>query len=97
MLGAFAFTLSVPLILLGNGIGAIIVRELTLANIERVKKYVYLKNGALYSVFFLGLIMIARGFSLHAPEWLSPAITFLIVGYFFQKSRREVLRDIVAH
>jgi uncharacterized protein len=96
VLGAFAFTLSVPLILLGNGIGAIIVRELTLANIERVKKYVYLKNGALYSVFFLGLIMIARGFSLHVPEWLSPAITFLVVGYFFQKSRREVLRDIVA-
>lgn len=96
VLGAFAFTLSVPLILLGNGIGAIIVRELTLANIERVKKYVYLKNGALYSVFFLGLIMIARGFALHVPEWISPAITFCIVGYFFQKSRREVLRDIVA-
>ncbi len=95
VLGAFAFTLSVPLILLGNGIGAIIVRELTLANIERVKKYVYLKNGALYSVFFLGLIMIARGFA-HVPEWISPAITFCIVGYFFQKSRREVLRDIVA-
>lgn len=97
VLGAFAFTLSVPLILLGNGIGAVIVRELTIANIEKVKKYVYLKNGALYSVFFLGIIMIARGFNVHVPEWFSPAITFIIVGYFFQKSRREVLRDMVAH
>ena len=50
VLGAFAFTLSVPLILIGNGIGAFVVRELTLHNIERVKKYIYLKNGAMYSI-----------------------------------------------
>jgi hypothetical protein len=31
VVGAFAFTLSVPLILIGNGIGAFVVRELTLA------------------------------------------------------------------
>lgn len=48
VLGAFAFTLSIPLIFLGNGLGAIVVRQLTIGNIERVKKYVYLKNGAMY-------------------------------------------------
>ncbi len=37
VLGAFAFTLSVPLILVGNGLGAIAVRQLTIGNIERVK------------------------------------------------------------
>lgn len=96
VLGAFAFTLSVPLILLGNGIGAVIVRQLTSANVERVKKYVYLKNGAMYSVLCLGLVMIAEGFGVHVPEWLSPAFTFLIIGYFFQKSRREILEETVA-
>ncbi len=96
VLGAFAFTLSVPLILLGNGIGAILVRELTSANIERVKKYVYLKNGAMYSILCLGLIMIAEGFGIHVPEWLSPALTFVIIGYFFQKSRREILKESIA-
>ncbi|MEK6864783.1 MAG: DUF475 domain-containing protein, partial [Nanoarchaeota archaeon] len=49
VLGAFAFTLSVPLILIGNGIGAYCVRKITMGNIERVKKYKYLKNGAMYS------------------------------------------------
>lgn len=96
VLGAFAFTLSVPLILLGSGIGAIIVRQLTLANIDRVKKYAYLKNGAMYSVLCLGLVMIAEGFSVHIPEWLAPMLTFLIIGYFFQKSRMELKREAVA-
>lgn len=96
VLGAFAFTLSVPLILLGNGIGAVIVRQLTAANIERVKRYVFLKNGAMYSVLCLGLVMIAEGFGVHVPEWISPAFTFLIIGYFFQRSRREILRESVA-
>src|SRR5689334_15049281 len=51
VLGAFAFTMSIPLILIGNGLGAIIVRQLTLGNIERVKRYKYLKNGAMGRVF----------------------------------------------
>ena len=36
-LGVFAFTLLVPLILFGNGVGAIIVRQLTVRNIENEK------------------------------------------------------------
>ena len=39
VLGAFAFTFSVPLILLGNGFGALIVRYFTVNNIDNVKKY----------------------------------------------------------
>lgn len=90
VLGAFAFTLSVPLILLGNGVGAILVRELTVRNIERVKRYIFLKNGAMYSIFFLGIIMIAHGFGTHIPEWLSPLLTFLIIAYFFSKSAAHI-------
>lgn len=90
VLGAFAFTLSVPLILLGNGLGAIVVRQMTIGNIERIKKYVYLKNGAMYSILFLGLIMILDSFGYHIPPWFSPLITFGVVGYFFWKSKREI-------
>ena len=89
VLGAFAFTLSVPLILIGNGLGAIVVRQLTIGNIERIKKYIYLKNGAMYSILFLGLIMIMDSFGYHIPAWLSPVITFGVVGYFFFKSKVE--------
>ena len=88
VVGAFAFTLSVPLILIGNGIGAFVVRELTLKNIENVKRYIYLKNGAMYSIFFLGIIMVLDSFGVHIPEWVSPVITISVIGYFFYKSRK---------
>lgn len=88
VLGAFAFTLAIPLIILGNGLGAFVVREMTIGNIERIKRYVYLKNGAMYSILFLGCIMVADSFGSHIPPWLSPIITFGVVGYFLYKSIR---------
>jgi uncharacterized protein len=90
VLGAFAFTLSVPLILLGNGLGAIVVRQFTIAGVEKISKYVYLKNGAMYSVLVLGTIMLLDAFGYHVPHWLSPVATFMVVGYFFFKSRKAL-------
>ena len=89
VLGAFAFTLSVPLILLGNSLGAIIVRQMTISNIDRIKKYAYLKNGAMYSILFLGSIMLTDAFGFHIPSWVSPITTFSIVGWFLFKSLRH--------
>lgn len=89
VLGAFAFTFSVPLILLGNGLGAIVLRQLTIGNIERIKKYKYLKNGAMYSILFLGSIMVLDALGFHIPHWLSPVVTFATVGFFFWKSKGE--------
>ena len=86
--GAFAFTRAVPLILLGNGLGALVVRQLTVGNIHRVKKYAYLKNGAMYSILILGCVMLAESFGTHIEPWVSPMLTFIIVGYFFLKSAR---------
>lgn len=90
VLGAFAFTLAVPLILIGNGLGALVVRQLTISNIDRIKKYVYLKNGAMYSIMFLGVLMLLESFGYHIPHWLSPVVTFGVVGYFFLKSRKAL-------
>jgi hypothetical protein len=92
VVGAFAFTLAVPLILLGNGIGALVVRQLTVYNVEKIKKYVYLKNGAMYSVLVLGFVMLAHGFGIHVPEWVSPLATFIIVGYFLLRSVKQAGR-----
>ncbi len=89
VVGAFAFTLSVPLILLGNGLGALVLRQLTIGNIDRIKIYRYIKNGAMYSILFLGLIMLLDSFGFHIPHWLSPLITFGVVGYFFYRSKKE--------
>lgn len=95
VLGAFAFTLSVPLILIGNGLGALLVRELTLRNIERIKKYIYLKNGAMYSILVLGIIMILHSFHFEIPEYVSPLATFVIIGYFFYKSKIHIKLNTV--
>lgn len=92
VLGAFAFTLSVPLIIIGNGLGALVLRQLTVGNIDRIKKYAYLKNGAMYSILFLGTIMLMDSFGAHIPSWVSPLMTFATVGYFFWKSKIELNR-----
>ncbi len=67
VIGAFAFTLSVPLILIGNGIGAVVVRELTIRGVDRIRSFCYLKNGAMYSILVLGTIMLADSFGFHIP------------------------------
>jgi len=95
VLGAFAFTLSVPLIIIGNGLGALVLRQFTVGNIDRIKKYAYLKNGAMYSILILGTIMLADSFGAHIPSWLSPVATFAIVGYFFWKSNCEIKEQAV--
>jgi len=96
VLGAFAFTFSIPLILLGNGIGALVVRQLTISNIENVKKYKYLKNGAMYSIFALGCIMLLDSFGFHIPNWFSPIVTFGVIGFFFYRSVKELKKGAVA-
>jgi uncharacterized protein len=88
VLGAFAFTLAVPLILIGNGLGAAVVRQLTVGNVDNIKKYKFLKNGAMYSILVLGTIMLLDAFGVHVPQWLSPVVTFVVIGYFFWRSRK---------
>jgi len=93
VLGAFAFTLSVPLILIGNGLWAFVVRRLTVHGVERIRKYKYLKNGAMYSILCLWCIMVLKSFGIELPEWLSPLITVGVVVYFFWRSK-IALKDI---
>jgi hypothetical protein len=90
VIGAFAFTLSIPLILIGNGIGAFVVRNLTVKGIDRIAKYEYLKNGAMYSIGVLGGIMILEAFGRHFPYWLAPLNTLIILAVFLYLSIREL-------
>jgi hypothetical protein len=90
VLGAFAFTLSMPLIVIGTGIGAIAVRQLTARNIENVKRFKYLKNGAMYSIAFLGSVMLTNAFGLRIPQWITPPATATILGYFFYRSWKAI-------
>ena len=86
VIGAFAFTFFVPFIIIGNGIGALVVRHFTIKNIDSIGKYRFIKNGAMYSIFVLGLIMILDAFSIAIPDWIAPLMTFGIVGFFIFES-----------
>ena len=100
VIGAFAFTMVVPFILIGNGLGAYVVRKLTLGNVDRLCSYDYLKNGAMYSIGLLGAAMTLEGFGVEIPSWVSPVMTFVCVGGFFWKSvlanRAKALRTVNA-
>lgn len=90
VIGAFAFTLSVPLILIGNGLGALVVREVTVRGVDLVSKFAYLKNGAMYSIGVLGAIMIVESFGHEFPFWLAPMNTVLLLVVFLWLSYREI-------
>jgi hypothetical protein len=62
----------------------------TVQDHDTIRKYLYLKNGAMYSIFCLGIIMILNSFGIHIPFWVSPVITFGVVGFFYIKSVREL-------
>lgn len=90
VIGAFAFTMSVPLIIIGNGIGAFVVRELTVKGIDKIARYAYLKNGAMYSIGVLGAIMVLESFGRHFPFWLAPLNTTLLLCIFMFLSIKEL-------
>lgn len=82
VIGAFAFTMSVPLIILGNGLGAFIVREMTIKGIDFISKFAYLKNGAMYSIGVLGGIMVLEAYGHEFPFWLAPLSTISLLVIF---------------
>jgi uncharacterized protein len=88
VIGAFAFTINLLLILFGIGIGAIVVRQLTVKGIDQVAKYKYLKNGAMTSIGFLGLFMLIEAFGVEMPSFVPIVATLLLVGVAFWMSSR---------
>ena len=93
VIGAFAFTLSVPLILIGNGLGAFVVREFTVRGIDLISRFAYLKNGAMYSIGMLGGLMILESFGKEFPFWLAPLNTVVLLSVFLFLSYREIQKQ----
>ncbi|MFA6255045.1 MAG: DUF475 domain-containing protein [Patescibacteria group bacterium] len=90
VIGAFAFTISIPLIILGNGLGAFVVREVTIRGIDTISKFAFLKNGAMYAIGVLGAIMILESFGREYPFWLAPLTTTSLLGFFLYLSIKHL-------
>lgn len=72
VIGAFAITNDVVIIMLGLAIGAMFVRSLTVFLVRKgtLEEYVFLEHGAHYAIGILALIMFAS-VKFHIPEWFT--------------------------
>ncbi len=85
VIGAFAITSDVVIIMLGLGIGAMYVRSMTVYLVEKgtLEHYVYLEHGAHYAIGILALIMLA-GVKYSIPEWITglSGVAFIVLSLF---------------
>lgn len=85
VVGAFALTTSLPIIIVGLGVGAYAVRFLTVLMVERetLGHFVYLEHGAHWAIIGLAAAMLADLF-FHVPEPLTGliGIAFVLLAYW---------------
>ncbi|MES2668110.1 MAG: DUF475 domain-containing protein [Patescibacteria group bacterium] len=93
VVGAFALTTSLPIIVAGLGIGAWFVRSITIYLVRRksLDTLAYLEHGAHWAIFGLALSMLV-GVVYHVPELITGLIglAFILAAYYssvqFRKS-----------
>ncbi len=82
VIGAFALSSDIFVIMIGLGIGAMFVRSLTLYMLKQktLAEYRYLEHGANYAIFALAMVMIVKIFT-HINEIIvgSIGVTFILV------------------
>ncbi|MBN8536730.1 MAG: DUF475 domain-containing protein [Deltaproteobacteria bacterium] len=89
VIGAFAITHHLLIIMIGLSIGAFFVRSLTIYFVEKetLKKFAYLEHGAFYAILSLASIMLVDPF-LHIPEWITGLLGAIIIVIAFIWSMR---------
>src|SRR5450830_351532 len=92
VIGAFAITSDVVIIMLGLAIGAMYVRSLTVFLVHKgtLDEFVYLEHGAHYAIGILALIMLAS-VKYHIPEWFTglSGVTFILVSLWSSLRHRK--------
>lgn len=82
VIGAFAITSDVVVIMLGLAIGAMFVRSMTVFLVDKgtLQEFVYLEHGAHYAIGILALIMFAS-VEYEIPEWFTglAGVAFILV------------------
>jgi hypothetical protein len=91
VIGAFAITSSVVLIMAGLGAGAVWVRAMTihLVRAKTLSKYVYLESGAHWAIGFLGAVMLLKLYHVHPPEWLIGGLGLGVIGLAIWWSKHQ--------
>ncbi len=81
VIGAFAITTSVLLIIAGLGAGAIWVRSMTVYLVRRgtLAKYKYLEHGAHWAILALGVVMIVKLYGIEPTEWFTGSLGLVFI------------------
>lgn len=87
VVGAFAITNNLFVIMIGLSIGAFFVRSLTIMFVEKntLSHFAFLEHGAFYAIGSLAFLMLLDPF-LHIPEWVTGTIGGLIIAASFISS-----------
>ncbi|HEY0488792.1 MAG TPA: DUF475 domain-containing protein [Telluria sp.] len=92
VIGAFAITSDVVIIMLGLAIGAMFVRSMTVYLVDKgtLQEFVYLEHGAHYAIGILALIMFAS-VKYHIPEWFTglSGVAFIAVSIWSSLRHRR--------
>jgi hypothetical protein len=91
VIGAFALTTNLFIIVVGLGIGAYFVRAITLHLVQQktLARLVYLEHGAHWAILGLSLAMFAN-LVLHIPEVVIGLIGLVFVAFSYRSSVREM-------
>ena len=99
VIGAFALTTSLLIIVVGLGIGAYFVRSLTvhLVRAKTLESLRYLEHGAHWAIFGLAMCMFL-GLIMHVPEPViaTVGLAFIILSYFSSRRAQREPREIIA-
>lgn len=96
VIGAFAITSSVVLIITGLGAGAIWVRSLTLYLLRAgtLGQYRYLEHGAHWAILALSVVMLVKLYHVELPEWFTGSIGLVFIATAVASSSIEKRRDL---
>jgi hypothetical protein len=88
VIGAFALSSNIFIIMIGLGIGAMFVRSLTLYFVEKktLSEFIYLEHGAHYAIGALAGIMLIKIFHVHISEVVTGTIGILLISIAFGHS-----------
>lgn len=93
VIGAFAITNDVIIIMLGLAIGAMFVRSMTIFLVEKgtLDEFIYLEHGAHYAIGALAVIMLLATMHIEVPEIVTGLIgvAFIVVAIMHSISHRK--------
>ncbi len=91
VIGAFALTNSVIIIMAGLGAGAVWVRAMTihLVRTNALSKYVFLEHGAHWAIGFLGSVMLLKLYHIELPEWIVGSLGLVFIAAAIWWSKRH--------